>query len=913
MFTEKTIARSLRLVFSGGAIAAGLSFPVQAVLAQDTAPAPIARVEVTGSAIKRIDAETAVPVTIIKADDLKKQGITTIEQVMSNLSVSQAQTGTSQSVGASTGGASFADLRGIGANKTLVLLNGRRLANNAYDSSAPDLNMIPFAALERVEVLRDGASSLYGSDAVGGVINFITKKDFQGGVATFGEDMPQHSGGKSVSANVAYGFGDLDTDRYNFSFVIDHQEQNAVKGNERPYNTRFPGGLSSSTIPANYWQGGKNPYYPAGGDPVSGNPAADSAAGCAGSPNLVSDGGSGCKMATAPFVDYIPRNRRDSALLRGTFKLNENHELGLEYLTSESVVASTIAPVPYGNLYVNRLRPDGSANPYYPANPSLDPNYAEDPSTLPAGVLPGFVHSQWRDLPNGARMDKNTNQQQRFVASLQGKLGAWDYDGAFTWNENKVREELFGYSDGNIINQGVLNGVINTFGEQDAAGTALLNSAALSGTVMHARGQTTGLDFHASREFGDWLGAGRNVALALGGQGNHEQFTMAANPEFAQKVIASTGIDPNTYNSGSRNVYAAYAELSVPVLKSLDVTASVRYDHYSDFGGTTNPKVGFTFKPNRTVMVRGSYSTGFRAPSLYDVNQAQSFTNTGDSFNDPLNCPGGKAIPGKVESTACDQQFQALYGGNKNLQPEKSKNATLGVMIEPINNLTVGVDLWAIQMEHMIGVLASEDVFADPALYAGVYHRNAAGDLSTDGSQCPSPTNCGYIDLRTQNLGGLKTNGIDLSATYRLRTAGYGTFTLSDNATWVHKYDYQNDEGGDWHKNVGVYSGAGPVFRWQNTANLGWNKGNLAAGLTARYKSGYTDVVPTNEVASYTTFDTYVSWAQKKGFGITAGVRNLFDRDPPLSLQGSQFQSGYDPRFYDPIGRTYYVRASYSF
>jgi len=903
MFTEKELAKALRLVFSGSALAAGLGLSAHAIAqTQDAAPAqaPMQRVEITGSAIKRIDAETAVPVTVIRADDLKKEGITTIEQVMASLSVSQSSTGTSQSVGASTGGASFADLRGIGANKTLVLLNGRRLANNAFDSSAPDLNMIPFAALERVEVLRDGASSLYGSDAVGGVINFITKKDFTGGVVTFGEDTPQHPGGKSVNTNAAFGFGNLDTDRYNFSIVVDHQEQKAVKGTERSYNTRFPGGLSSSTAPANYFQGGD-----------SSNPAAATAAGCASAPNLISDGATGCYMSTTPFVDYIPRNRRDSGLLRGTFKLNDNHELGLEYLTSESVVSSNIAPVPYGNLYINRTRPNGSANPYFPNDPSLSTTFTEP--NLPAGVLPGFVHAKWRDLPNGSRVDKNTNQQQRFVASLQGTLGAWDYNGALTWNENKVREELFGYSDGNLITQGVLNGVINTFGAQDAAGTALLNAAALSGTVQHARGQTSGLDFHASREFGDWLGAGHNAALALGAQGNHEQFTSAANTEFAQKVVASTGIDPNSFNSGSRNVYAAYAELNVPVLKSLDVTASVRYDHYSDFGGTTNPKVGFTFKPSRIAMLRGSYSTGFRAPSLYDVNSAQSYTNSGGTYDDPVNCPGGTPIAGKSRAANCGQQFQVLYGGNKDLQPEKSKNATLGLIVEPINNLSVGVDLWAIELKHVIGVLASDDVFADPGLYAGVYNRNAAGDLSVDGSQCPTVATCGYVDLRTQNLGGVKTNGVDLSANYRLRTAAYGNYTFGMNSTWVHKYEYQNDEGGEWHKNVGVYSGAGPVFRWQNTANLMWNKGSLSAGLTAHYKSGYVDVDPTNHVASYTTLDTYVSWAQKKGFGITAGVRNLADRQAPLSFQDSQFQSGYDPRYTDPLGRTYYVRASYSF
>ena len=236
------------------------------------APRPIQRVEITGSAIKRIDAETAVPVTVIKMDDLKKQGVTTIEQVMANLTVSQSSQGTSQVVGLGTGGASFADLRGIGANKTLVLLNGRRLANNAFDSSAPDLNMIPFAALERVEVLRDGASALYGSDAVGGVINFITKKDFRAAsLRRF--DPPQQPGGMSKAINVGYGFGDLDTDGWNVFGVIDHQEQKSSAAPERDFNKRYAGGLSPTTSPANYFQDGN-----------SGNPAAPD---CTSAPNLI--------------------------------------------------------------------------------------------------------------------------------------------------------------------------------------------------------------------------------------------------------------------------------------------------------------------------------------------------------------------------------------------------------------------------------------------------------------------------------------------------------------------------------------------------------------------------------------------------------------------------------------------------
>lgn len=908
MLTEKTMARTLRLIFSGTTLAAGFGFAGNALAqTQDVQQAPIARVEITGSAIKRIDAETAVPVTVMRAEDLKREGITTIEQVMANLSVSQAQQTSSQAVGSSTGGASFADLRGIGANKTLVLLNGRRLANNAYDSSAPDLNMIPFAALERVEVLRDGASSLYGSDAVGGVINFITKKNFQGGVISAGIDSPQHPGGRGYNANVAYGFGDLDTNGWNVSAVFDHQEQNHVAGTERSYNKRFTGGLSSSTFPANYYQGG-----------ASTNPVAPS---CAGGVATIPNGKGACFMTTSSFVDYVPRSIRDSGLFRGTLKLPGGHELGVEYLTSQSVVATQIAPVPYGGLYMNRLLPSGAPNPFYPTNASLSPTYTED--YMPDGVQPGFIHVRWRDMPNGVRQDKNTNNQQRLVVSLQGNIAGWDYDTAASWNENRVKERLIGYSNGDIISQGVLNGVINPFGDQTAAGTALLNSAGLEGEIMHARGQSTTLDFHASRELGDWLKAGRGVGLAVGAQAGYDKFTQAANPEFAAKVIASTGIDPATYNSGTRHTYAAYGELNVPILKTLDVTVSARYDKYSDFGTSTNPKVSFRFQPVDAVLFRGSYSTGFRAPSLYDIHSAQTITNTGNTYNDPVNCPGGNPIPGKSASANCSQQFQALLGGNNNLQPEKAKNATIGVMIEPIKDLSVGVDIWAISLRNSIGNLSQDFIFGNPTKYAALYHRNQAGDLSIDGSQCPNPITCGYIDDRTQNLGGTITNGVDLSLNYRLRTRGFGTFTLASNATWVHKYQFQNENGGTWNQNIGIYApeGTGPVFRWQNTTNLIWSKDQMSAGLTARYKTGYIDQVNENvnnqpagyRVPSYTTFDGYVAWNEKKGLGLTVGVRNLFDRNPPLSFQSSTFQAGYDPRYYDAVGRTFYARASYSF
>jgi iron complex outermembrane receptor protein len=322
--------------------------------------------------------------------------------------------------------------------------------------------------------------------------------------------------------------------------------------------------------------------------------------------------------------------------------------------------------------------------------------------------------------------------------------------------------------------------------------------------------------------------------------------------------------------------------------------------------------------------MRGSYSTGFRAPSLYDINAAQTYTNT-TLANEPLLCPNGVLAPGATRATSCSVQFMSLTGGNQNLKPETSKNTTFGLVFEPMAGLSLGVDFWWIKLEQQIGTLPQDEAF-DPAKaagqYAGLYHRNPQGRLSTDGSECPDPTTCGYVDLRTLNLGGINTNGVDLSANYRLRASESGQFTFMVNSTYVSKYEYQNVDGGEFIPNVGVYSGVGPIFRWQHNASVNWTGGPFGAGLTVHYKSGYLDspddvanngIDPGFRVASYTTFDIFGSWTPVKNATLLLGIKNMFDRAPPLSYQTQTFQAGYDPRFTDPTGRTYYLRGTYTF
>ncbi len=364
-----------------------------------------------------------------------------------------------------------------------------------------------------------------------------------------------------------------------------------------------------------------------------------------------------------------------------------------------------------------------------------------------------------------------------------------------------------------------------------------------------------------------------------------------------------------------------YTELNVPVTKTLEFTGALRDDHYSDVGNTVNPKVSMRFQPTKEVLLRSSYSTGFRAPSLYELNSPITYTNTANSWNDPVRCPGGTPLT-SADAKYCNTQFILQNGGNKSLKPEKSKNFTLGLVVEPIAGTSVGVDLWWIRLQHQIAGLPEDLIFADPTKYAGLFVRNSAGQLSILGTNCPG-ANCGYIVDTQSNLGGTNTHGFDLNVASRWRAGNMGSFNFDLTGTYVAKYEYQQEENGNWLQNAGQYSGSGAIFRWQHTMNVSWNKDVWSLGLVNHYKSHYLDQNSTAQVKvpallhhvvdSYSTWDAYGSWAVLKGVALTVGVRNLFNENPPLSNQGATFQQGYDPRYTDPTGRAYYVRGTYTF
>ncbi len=344
----------------------------------------------------------------------------------------------------------------------------------------------------------------------------------------------------------------------------------------------------------------------------------------------------------------------------------------------------------------------------------------------------------------------------------------------------------------------------------------------------------------------------------------------------------------------------------MPVIKNLEINLAGRYDYYTDVGGNFNPKVGVRWQPSQRVLVRGSYNEGFRAPTLYDIYGPQTTTNTAEPWDDPVLCAGGTAVPGANPNLVCNQQQNIRSGGSLGLEPETSRTYSVGIVLEPTRNLTVSADYWDIKLEDEIGELTEQTIFGDYQKYQGLYFYNAAGNRLD------------YVLANTMNLGQIKTRGVDLSLLYRLPPKPWGNVVLTVDGTYVDKYDYQNERGGPFFQNAGRYPEDVPVFRWRHNLTVAWSLAPYTWTLSNRYLSGYddqNDVEPQFEqrVDPYSTWTLAGTYSGNRQIDITVGIKNLFDEEPPYTNQTTTFQQGYDPRFTDPLGRSYFVRATYRF
>ncbi len=929
MFKRTKVSAAAALVLGGlAAIAA------QPVVAQETQ-----RIEITGSAIRRIAVEGALPVQVLKQEDIARSGATSVTDLLQRLPAIQGGFGEASAVGS---GAAFngVSIHNIGDTRTLVLLNGRRLAMYGGQSftgfgAAIDLNSIPASSIERIEILTDGASALYGADAIAGVVNFITKRDVTGGDVTVGYSAPKGgSTEKRVSGTV--GFGSLAKDGFNAMLTLSHDERTKLDAGDRNFGKT--GRIFFSHNGVNY----RKQQFSASPIPANALDDLDQLV----SPYLLTNGtcpektfrvtepyndGSGlvddyCGFDFVGELEIFPIRERDSAMFSLNKSLGGNHQLFLDGVYSKSSLDSAIAPVP-GSISI-------------PAGTPLHDQYL-----LPVGItVDSLAFYRLYDL--GKRTNSEVNKFTDLALGAKGNLGRFDYNASLSTSKSDSKTSIGGYPGALAIGRLRASGLLDPFvgaGQQSQAGNAAIAATSYNGYWDGGESTLNSAQVRATTELGNL--AGGPMALAVGVNYGKEKFqskpSLFAQGKLADPV-AGTLCDPLSADpllacdqrfgdesaivsySADRKTAGLFTELALPVTKALELSGSVRYDKYSDFGNATTAKASFKFQPAREWLFRGSVGTGFHAPTVPQVNAVlQPFGVTNDNYT----CSAGLQAVATSLGAECqtgNRQYDVLAGGNPNLQPEKSRQATLGMRFEPSTAFSAGVDLWHVAIRNAFGQLPEAEVFANPGAF-----------LDSWGTKTDTGTGVTYLAFKAdnRNLGKSYATGLDFDIVGRAKVAGFGDLTSQLAWTYMLREDEQTQKNGPYYSAIGNFAELNSVtFRWKGKWTNTVRTGNWAHTLAMNFQSGYRDFATDAErldaagnvvgvdvirldVPAHFTFDWQTVWSMNKNLQFTAGVLNVFDETPPLAIstggdnRGQQF--GYDDRYFDSRGRTLYVNASY--
>ncbi len=900
-------------------------------------PQKLKAIEVTGSSIKRISGESALPVTVIRRTDIDRTGATSTADLVNTI---VANNGGGYQSSAALGdaarpGFAGASLRSLGSNNTLVLLNGRRLSIYAFDGGAVSLNDIPLEAVDRIEILRDGASHLYGTDAVAGVINLITRKDFKGGLVNLVYARPTSKGGVGSSISGTIGFGDISADNFNVLINLSSSKQEALKANQRDFaKTAFiPGDgvnrLSSNAFPAAVSVNGGlfSPAAPRYNRPA-GSPATPGALSAFGNaipggsqygclPPVsygVTDNDGRCRFDYASVIDIIPEVKRNSAYIQGTWNISEAFKLSAEYAKARNDFVFRISPTPISEATTFNGDPVllPASSQYYPS--------AWLAANFPTAVGQD-LNLYYRSVEAGPRTNGVKADQDRIVLQGEGTVGKLDYRVGFLKAQSKAVESyLGGYILESKIIPAFATGQINPFGPNTGAGLQALLDTQLIAETRNAKSSVQIIDGRASYEIAQ-LPAG-SLSAALGFERRNEKFS--DNPLAvlnAGDIIGGGGSQLPV--SGKRTVSAVYGEVNIPIVKSVEALVAGRYDKYSDFGNTTNPKLGLRWQPNKEFLMRGSVGTGFRAPTLDNLFAAQTQTNTGEVFDDPLYDSVNGGCAANFDGRYCGAQLTARQGGNTALTPEKSRSATLGFIIEPTKDFSIGIDIFRINQKGLIGFVSPDTKLNsyiegfNPA--TGTSSSRYAADVVTRFDPSVNRNVIDYVSSVFQNLGEQRTTGADLSMKFRLPKSEMGDMRVNWEGSYIHSLRSKGPDDTEFGDNeVGIFARNGAVLRFKQRIEFIWGKGPWEGTIGYNWQSRYRDANLTpagvaRTVGTYETASIGLEYSGIKNLKIRARVDNLLDSPPPFTNQGSYFQVGYDPANTSPLGRVISISGEYRF
>ena len=955
---ETILSRSIRAICLGG-----MTLSMGAAFAQE-ASAPMQRVEVTGSRIRQVDLETAQPVQVMTQEQIQKTGLITVGDVLNQLSSVGSpdfSKGGSLTSNRENGG-QFINLRNLGSNRLLVLVDGKRWTQSV--DGFTDMSTVPASMIDRIEVLKDGASSIYGSDAIAGVVNIILKKRMDGGNLSVYLGANKEGDGKSKDFSLSYG---ANSDKASLMFGLSHTEQGVVWANKRPI-TGFPRGPQYPTEGFGVGPWGNITDLDGTFDKVlnhTGGALGDGVGADSRNPANYHDydGRPEDNFNSASQMMFAMPTKLDTLFTKGTVELPYGMQFQTTAMYSQRKSVAQIAGYPLNSM----------TQPSYPVYIDKDSWYNPYGNWV-AGAGNGQDLFFYRRTVERPRITENQNRTLHIDATLTGdfEFRTLPWNWSVGYNHSAVRGSTYGTGNLNLLNlkralgPSFLNqsGVVQCGTPNapialaecrpfDIIGGPSASNPEVIDYVMSTGQSTYGSTINSatadlSGEIFTLPAGGVGVAVGL----EHREVRGYDVPGQFEQSGYSSDLAGNA-TRGRYTVREAYAELNVPLLKGvrfaelLSLNLATRHSDYSNFGVTNNSKASFMYKPTKDLLIRGTWAEGFRAPSVGDTfgGGQQTF----DDYLDPCDALYGQtsdpavaarcaaagagvrngqpfrqlAQTGPITSAAGDQSpYPFVAGaGNSSLSPETAVTRTAGFVYSPsfVPGFTLGLDWYKVKITNRITEITATDV-AEYCYVQGLAPFCAA--LKRD----PITGQITSLNRGNANIGAQEAEGVDLSITYRLPRTQYGQFTVRSDTAYVDKLREQATAGAEWIDEAGEYF----YNRTKSNLSLDWSLGNWNATWTTRYHGGVKDRCYKVNAVECSNIGGEASWGknynQLGGVAYTdlsvgyktawkgqvmVGVNNLFDKKPRLITTSAASSSRVDADY--PIDRFFYVRYNQAF
>ena len=855
---------------------------------EDEDAAELGKIEVTGSRLNQTDIETAQPVTVISREQIELSGFATVAEVLQNTPYNSFGSFRETS-GYANGQASVNEisLRGLGSQRTLVLLDGRRIASTGGSGgAAQNLNQIPSAIIDRIEILRDGASAVYGSDAIAGVVNIITRKDFDGMDISVTSGSTEVGGGDYTRANIT---GGVSNSKGNIYYTFQHYDRRPQYYNEIPYashasnydyfssfgypgaaitklgivvdprcpeanvgSSRDNGSNTSSTFP--------NSYYWAG-------PGLDTGLGR-------------CGYDFAQDIMSIPRAKRNAFLMKSSYDLSPDVTMNTVVMFSQLEGDSRFAGTPITAPF-----------PVIPAGSPNHPLIAYGYDCVNEADGCGSATLLLRSVPNGYRdntvTENITDVRVGFegVADMMGGM-EWEFNVQATTND--IDNQTINLVNKTLLQAGLDAGTVDPWGINSTLDEVAAQMLAFNHTGLYQADLKTVMgDLIVKFDIGELSGGA--IGMVLGAEYSHSAFDQLNDPESNAFLIAGSAGGDNI--SAERARKSAFFEIGLPFTEQFRVSMAGRYDEYSTKGVGSNfsPSVNFEYRPASWVLLRGTYGEGFRAPAFDEL-----FGNRSESF------PSGIDITGCANGVAvCTAtQYRAFFGGNPDLGPEESEHYTFGAVLSPLPELTIQLSYWHTEFSGLITTSTLNREFEAEANGETNYVTRC-----TANDQCQVGT-VNYVSLTSNNYEGVEMEGLDFDLNYVMDTDNMGRFDMGLNAAKITKYVYQR------FASDPVISNEGYIGLPDTRINpyLTWGKGDWAVGLTGYSLSDQEAVFGSDiyTVDDHMTFNLRVSYQLPWDASVSIGAINVTDEEPEQNSDWYGWEP-FDFTLYDTRGRTVYI------